>query len=248
MSELSLIKEYLSKKGLAYITPRMLRVGLPVLILEVPRDRVESSASKEKTSHRQLALVSQDLGEAHGLRVIVILRDSQELDDIAASVRAVLRHHFPRFVADVHVFFETSTAAVVWVESKTIIDPEKSRELEEITKFSLAEFGVTCLAFDLVPPERPEASTVAILRAVKLHAPASLAAIRQDLERRGFASPLKKWLSHKLDAARKQGFVLRDDDGRFILTASGLEVVPWSRTASSSDVDRMLALGIRKRW
>lgn len=219
-----------------------------MLILEVPRDRVGNTASKEKTSRRQLAFVSKSLEKKHGKRVIVTLRDTQALDDIGISLRAVLRHEFPDLVSDVHVSFVTSTAAVVWVESKSIIDPNAIEELESVTRRELEKFEVKCQAFDIVSPQLPEPSTTAILRAVKIHAPASLPAVNQDLLRRGFSCPSEKWLSYKLDVARKRGLVLRDQDGRFLLTASGLEVVPWSRTASSSDVDRMLALARRKEW
>lgn len=248
MSELLLIQQYLSARGLAYVVPRMLNPSSPVLILEVPRDRVGDTASREKTSRRQLSFVSKSLEKKHGKRVIVTLRDAQALDDIAASVRAVLKHEFPTLVSDVHVSFATSTAAVVWVESLTLIDENATAQLQASAKRALAEFGVKCQAFDIVAPLLPEPSTTAILRAVKVHAPASLATVNQDLLRRGFACPSEKWLSYKLDVARKRGLVLRDPDGRFILTAGGLEVVPWSRTASSSDVDRMLSLARRKEW
>jgi hypothetical protein len=248
LSELLLIQQHLSAKGLAYIVPRILNPSSPVLILEVPRDRVGDTASKEKTSRRQLTFVSKSLEKKFGKRVIVTLRDAQALDDIAVSLRAVLKHEFPAVVSDVYASFVTSTAAVVWVESKTIIGPKVIEQLRSAATRELAEFGVMCRAFDIVLPQQPEPSTTAILRAVKVHAPASLAAVNQDLLRRGFFCPSEKWLSYKLDIARKRGLVLRDQDGRFLLTAGGLEVVPWSRTASSSDVDRMLSLARRKEW
>lgn len=248
MSELLVIQQYLSAKGLAYVVPRLLNPSSPVLVLEVPRDRVSDTASKDKTSRRQLAFVSKSLGKKHRKRVIVTLRDSQALDDIAVSLRAVLKHEFPNLVSDVYVSFATNTAAVVWIESKTVIDPQAIDQLKSRATSELGEFGVRCQAFEIVLPQLPEPSTIAILRSVKVHAPASLEAVNQDVLRRGFSCPSEKWLSHKLDVARKRGLVLRDQDGRFLLTAEGLEVVPWSRTASSSDVDRMLSLARRKEW
>ncbi len=248
MSELLLIQQYLSAKGLAYVVPRMLNPSSAVLILEVPRDRLGDTASKEKTSTRQLSFVSKSLEKKYEKRVIVTLRDAQALDDIAVSLRAVLKHEFPVYVSDVHVSFSTSTAAVVWVEAKTIVDANVIDQLKSAATRELKEFGVICQAFDVVLPQQPEPSTTAILRAVKVHAPASLATVNQDLVRRGFSCPSEKWLSYKLDVARKRGLVLRNQDGRFLLTAGGLEVVPWSRTDSSSDVDRMLSLARRKEW
>lgn len=248
MSELLPIQEYLSKKGFSYIVPRVLNPELSALALEVPRGRVGDKASKEKTSRRQLAFITRSLEKEFGKRVFVVFRDSPDLDDIAISLRAVLRHGFPDLITDVHVSFETSTSAVVWVEPKAAIDSDEEERLEEETRSELARFGVTCQAFGIVTTQRPEPSIAAILRAVKVHAPASLAMLSRDLLQRGFFSPSEEWLSRKLDVARKRGLVLRGKDGRFVLTASGLEVVPWSRTASSSDVDRMLSLARRKQW
>lgn len=248
MSELLPIQQFLAAKGLAYITPQRLQPNSSVLVLEVPRDRLGKTASKDKTSRRQLAMVSKSLQSKFGSRVIVVLRDAEALDDIAISLRAVLRHECPELVSDVHVSFETSATAVVWVEPKTILDEQAVEEIKRTASRELSKFGVSCQALDIVAPQSPEASTPAILRAVKVHAPASLTVVSQDLLRRGFSCPSEKWLSHKLDVARKRGLLLRGEDGRFVLTASGLEVVPWSRTASSSDVDRMLSLARRKKW
>lgn len=248
MSELLLIQQYLSARGLEYVVPRILNPTSPVLILEVPRDRVSDTSSKDRTSRRQLAFVSKSLEKKHSKRVIVTLRDSQALDDIAVSLRAVLRHEFPDLVSDVHVSFVTDKAAVVWVESKVAVDQKAVGRIRSKAAAELAEFELICQAFEVVLPHLPEPSTTAILRAVKVHAPASLAVLNQDLLRRGFICPSEKWLSYKLDVARKRGLLLRDQDGRFTLTADGLAVVPWSRTASSSDVDRMLSLARRKEW
>jgi len=248
LSELLQIQQYLAARRLAYVVPRILNPSSSVLLLEVPRDRVGETASKDRTSRRQLSFVSKSLQKKFGKRVIVTLRDAQALDDIAISLRAVLKNEFPELVSDVHVSFATNASAVVWVEAKTILEPTTIEQLEAATRRSLQNFGIECDAFDLVPPPLPEPSTVAILRAVKVHAPASLAMLNEDLHRRGFASPSDRWLSYKLDVARKRGLVLRDQGGRFTLTASGLEVVPWSRSASSSDVDRMLSLARRKEW
>jgi len=180
--------------------------------------------------------------------VIVTIRDAQALDDIGIALRAVLKREFPQVVADVHVSFIDSSAAAVWVESATIADPLVVTEIERVAGHELAEFGVRCQAFDVVAPLLPEPSVMAILRSVKLHAPASLATIVADLEKRGFSCPSSNWLSYKLDGARKRGLVVRDHAGRFALTSEGLDVVPWNRSASSSDVERMLTLARRKTW
>jgi len=248
LSELSQIQQYLAMRGLGYVTPLTLSPSSGILVIEVPRDRLGETASSEKTSRRQLAFISKSLEQRFGRRVIVTIRDAQALDDIGIALRAVLKREFPQVVADVHVSFIDSSAAAVWVESATIADPLVVTEIERVAGHELAEFGVRCQAFDVVAPLLPEPSVMAILRSVKLHAPASLATIVADLEKRGFSCPSSNWLSYKLDGARKRGLVVRDHAGRFALTSEGLDVVPWNRSASSSDVERMLTLARRKTW
>ncbi len=248
MSELLQIQQYLASKGLGFIVPRMVSPTSGALVIEVPRDRVHAKSSSGKTSRRQLAFVTRSLEKKFGRRVLVTIRDAQTLDDVAASLRAVLRRKFPAIVADVHVSFVDATTAVVWIESLTIADAAAVEPVYLATQAELADFGVRCEAFDVVKPLLPEPSTIAILRSVKTFAPASLSAVVADLLRRGFSCPSEKWLSYKLDVARKRGLVVRDPMGRFTLTADGLDVVPRSRSSSSSDVERMLVLARRKSW
>lgn len=248
MSELLQIQQYLAARGIGYAMPVSLSSISGVLVIEVPRDRVGDTASKDRTSRRQLAFVAKSLEKKFGKRVVVTLRDAQALDDVAVALRAVLKRLFPQVVTDVHVSFVTATLAAVWIESTTIADAELASQLQRATMSELARFGISCHAFELVGPLLPEPSTPAILRSVKILAPASLERINSDLRKRGFSCPSESWLSYKLDAARKRGLVVRDQQGKFTLTGDGLEVVPWNRSASSTDVERMLALARRKEW
>ena len=156
MSELLLVQQYLAARGLGYVVPRTLLPSSDVLVLEVPRDRIGETASSGKTSRRQLSFVSKSLEKKYGKRVIFTVRDAQALDDIAVSLRAVLKHRFRQIVADVHVSFATATAAVVWVESTTVADPRLIDQIEVATRHELAGFGVECRAFEVVAPILPE--------------------------------------------------------------------------------------------
>jgi len=170
------------------------------------------------------------------------------LDDIAISISTTLKHLFSDNIVDVHTSFATSNAAVVWVEAKGILDRQTIAEIEKRAQSELSKFKITCQAFDVISPQLPKPSIPAILRAVKVHAPAPLEILRQDLYRRGFSSMSERWISSQLDIARKKGWIVRDSVGRYVLTAGGIDIVPRSRTASSSDVDRMLLLARRKEW
>lgn len=248
MSELLVVQQYLASKGLGFVVPRVVSPTSGVLVIEVPRDRVGATSASGRTSRRQLAFLGKSLEKKFGRRVLVTLREAQSLDDVAASLRAILKREFEGAVEDVHVSFVEAKAAVVWVETPTIPDANLVGAMHQETKKVLIEFGIECQAFDLVAPLLPEPSTIAILRSVKVLAPASLPAVIHELGRRGFSCPSEKWLSYKLDVARKRGLVQRDHAGRFVMTADGLGVVPTSRSSSSSDVERMLMLARRREW
>lgn len=248
MSELLQIQQLLAERGLGYITPVALSHDTGTLFIEVPRDRLDKTASNEKTSNRQLAFVAKTLGQKFGVQVIVTIRDAQALDDISIALRAILKREFQESVADVYVSFVNSMTATVWITSTSIANPSIAKRIKETAEHELAKFGVKCRFCEILAPQLPEPSVIAILRSVKVHAPASLTIILADLHRRGFSCPSPNWLSYKLDSARKRGFVMRDSAGRFALTSAGLEVVPWNRSASSSDVERILAIARRKEW
>lgn len=248
MSELLKYQQYLAGRGLEFVTPRLISPTSGAVVLEIARDRIRGAASAGATSRRQLSFLAKTLEAKFGRRILVTVRDTQSLDDVAASLRAVMKREFPDTVTDVHVSFEDASSAVVWIESASRLESAALEAARLTASRALAEFDVTCKALDVVAPPRPEPSTIAILRSVKVLAPVPTGTLQEDLDRRGFACPSERWLSHKLDTARKRGLVWRDPQGRFSLTAEGLSVVPTSRSGSSSDVERMLALARRKEW
>jgi len=248
LSELLKVQQYLESRGLGFIVPRLISPASGVLVIEVSRDRIKRVASAGQTSRRQLSFLSKALASKFGRPVLITVRDAQSLDDVAASLRAVLRHQFPDSVTDVYVSFEDAGSALVWVETASIVESAILDAAQLTANRELANFGISCKSFEIVAPLRPEPSTVAVLRSVKILAPTSTAALAADIVRRGFANPSEKWLSHKLDLARKRGLVLRDSQGRYSLTSVGLGVVPTNRSRTSSDVERMLSLARRKEW
>lgn len=248
LSELLNVQKYLENKGLNFITPRLISPASGVLIIEVARDRIKGVASTGQTSRRQLSFLSKSLATKFERRVLITIRDSQSLDDVAASLRAVLRHQFPDLITDIHVSFENAGSALVWLETASIVDSTTLDTARAVVRSELAKFTITCKSVEVIAKQLPEPSMVAVLRSVKVLAPASISSLAEDLVRRGFAIPSEKWLAHKLDLVRKRGLALRDLLGRYSLTSEGLGVVPKSRSKSSSDVERMLALARRKEW
>ena len=90
-------------------------------------------------------------------------------------------------------------------------------------------------------------STAAILRELKITAPALPIELAQSLKAKDFQIPSVLWLESKLDSIRRRQYAIRREDGCYVLTEGGLNMVPHGRGPQGSDVARALALG-RKKW
>lgn len=248
MSSLMQIQQYLSSRGLGFLMLIRLNEVSNTLLIEVPSDRLKSKAASGFTSRRQLSFVARSLSKKFDVRVVTAIRDAGRLTDVAAGLRAVLSRAFAGVVSDVFASFPVADHAVVWVETRQVLEGAVATEIDKATRAFLKETGIHCDEVEMVGPMLPEPSTIAILRSVKVLAPVTIDGIADDLGRRGFSCPSRSWLAAKLDAARKRRLILRDNRGRYLLTGMGLEVVPRTRSASSSDIDRMLMLARRKEW
>lgn len=218
------------------------------MLLEILRDRVRSTSGEGFTSKRQLTFLSRAIEKTFDVRVKIAFRDSQTQDDIVAGLRAVLFRQYPDIVINVFASFPTQETALVWIEENGSPDQTRSAEFDAHVREYLRSVGVECDQLEVFGPALPEPSTVAILRSVKLLAPADLSGILLNLQGRGFGCPSNKWLKARLDSARKRGLVLWNREGTYSLTAQGIDLVPRSRTRSSSDIERILFLAKRRKW
>ena len=143
--------------------------------------------------------------------------------------------------------FPSSDHALVWV-SLGMARASTTIEVKEHVENFLLESQITCDGIEFLSPALPEPSTTAILRSVKICAPVDLKGIAADLQKRGMPSPSDRWLASRLDSARKRGLLVWQKDGTYVLSAAGIQAVPHTRSGSSSDVDRILALARRRQW
>jgi len=218
------------------------------VFLEIPVDRIKERAEPGYTSRNQISRLRSFLEQKLGFRVIVVSRLSRELNDIETGLRALLLRKFPDSVYDVSTSFHVGTNVFVWVVLKNLLEQGALDEIIYHTSAYLksAEFIVEGIEF--VSPAQPEPSIAAILRTVKRKAPAQLSDIFSDLGSRGLRCPSEKWLATKLDSARKKGWMIRNANGSYVLTAQGISLVPISKSRSSSDIERMLLLARRREW
>jgi hypothetical protein len=248
LSEANQIRQYIESKGYAFVTAIHVNTSTKTALLEVLRERLQGRAGAGFTSRRQLHFIAKAIGDRFDLRVLFAFRDSARTSDIEAGLRANLMRAFQDVVLGAFVSFESVDTAVVWVEVIRAPEPSRRAHMQEVAERYLGEFDIKVASFELLTPALPEASLPAILRTIKRMAPVGISVILADLSSRGFSRPTEKWLSAKLDAARKRHLVQRDSRGQFVLTAAGLAAVPNTRTKSSSDIDRILWLARRKEW
>lgn len=241
------IQAFLNTRLAGFVSAVRLNELSGTVLLEIPRDRLKNKSGSGFTSNRQLTFLSRAIENRFNLRVLTAFRDSQQHTDLESGLRAMLVRRFAGVVVDVRMSFPASDHALVWVTLGISPDATSADVQEHVTGF-LLESKIVCDGIELLSPALPEPSTIAILRSVKTLAPVSLEGITADLRNRGMPSPSDRWLAGRLDTARKRGLLVRHKAGTYVLTARGLQAVPHTRSGSSSDVDRMLALAKRRQW
>jgi len=241
------IQAFLAAREASFVSAVRLNEMSRTVLLEIPRDRVRSTSGNGFTSKRQLTFISRAIEKRFDLRVLTAFRDSQQHTDLESGLRAMLVRRFAGLVDDARMSFPTSDHALVWVTLGTAPDATSAEVRAQVENF-LLESQIACDGIEFLSPALPEPSTTAILRTVKTLAPVGLEGIAADLRKRGMPSPSDRWLAGRLDSARKRGLLVRQKIGTYVLTAAGLQVVPHTRSGSSSDVDRMLAMAKRRQW
>lgn len=248
MSNLPPVQQFLISKGASFVSSVRINDQSNTVLLEIPHDRVRSTSGGGFTSKRQLTFLSRAIEKKFDLHVIIAFRVTRQQDDIVAGLRAILFSKYPDLISDVFASFPTQNTALVWVEEKELPDKEATANITSLVREFLIGLEVECGGVEIIGPALPEASTAAILRSVKILAPVDLPQIVINLKRRGFGCPSDKWLVARLDSARKRGLVLRSSNGYYSLSAQGVDLVPRSRSRSSSDIERMLLLAKRRTW
>lgn len=241
------IQAFLNTRQASFVSAVRLNELSRTVLLEIPRDRVRSTSGNGFTSNRQLTFLSRALEQRFDLRVLTAFRDSQQHTDLESGLRAILVRRFAGVVVDARMSFSAVDHALVWVTLGIAPDATAIEVKEHVTNF-LLESLIVCEGIEFLSPALPEPSTIAILRSVKILAPVSLEGLADDLRKRGMPSPSDRWLAGRLDSARKRALLVRQKIGTYVLTAAGLQVVPHTRSGSSSDVDRMLAMAKRRQW
>lgn len=239
---------FLKARGVHYVTSARVIADIKSAILDVPRERVGETASRQTTSRRQLDRLASDISKEFGLSVLFAFRSEGPLGAIESGLRATLERRFPEVVSELVVSFPTQDRAEVLFRRSGQSEAGAGTDLKAVIAEFLREARFDVVQIEEMSAELPQPSQMNILRALKSCAPATVDQLVVYLNEHGFSLPSTRWLSSKLDVARKRDWVVRSNDGRFALTIEGLGVVPASRRRTSSDIERILALGRRNQW
>lgn len=244
----SSLRKFLLARNADYVTSIRVVGDTKSAILDVPNERIGDAVSSQMTSRRQLDRLAKDIQNEFGLLVHFAFRSEGPLNAIETGLRATLERRFPEVVSELVVSFPTvNRAEVVFRRSGRLKNASGSEVQAVITEF-LREASFESVQVDELSAELPAPSLMNILRALKSCAPVTVDQLHIYLREHEFSCPDARWLSSKLDVARKRDWVIRSSDGRFALTVEGLKVVPATRRRTSSDIERVLALGRRKKW
>ena len=247
MSSTEAIAGYLGACHATYISSFHVDESPKTVILEVPVSLLRVRAAKGVTSKRQLTYLKRDIEARFDLRVVITVREAQQLTDLESGLRAALLRRFPEHVTDLYMSFPTGDAAQIWVMVKQELDETSGKIIRGHIVEYLANAALISEGIEFLAPNLPEPSIAAILRSLKTISLGAVGQIMNHLRKRGYSCPSERWLSGKLDMSRKRGLIVRNPSGEFSLTSLGLQLVPHTRSGSSSDVDRMLLLGRRRR-
>lgn len=121
-------------------------------------------------------------------------------------------------------------------------------QIAELARALLNEHGLTLT--EVIPRfgAKNKPGRLTLLTTIKIGQPIAVEELHRRVIELGFGVDSVKWLSHQLDALRKDGLVLRSaEDSMYRLTQNGISVLPAAKGRTSTDVQRCLALA-RRRW
>jgi hypothetical protein len=241
---------YLADKRIGFVAAVRQKPNSETVLLVVHEDAVSEIATTGKTSRRQLTYLKNSIARELGLDVEIQISKGKAQEDLEAGLTALLKHRFPNAVQDCFISSLESGFADIWLAgvSKEAIATDKSRRaLKEAISEYLKLFSAKLRQLHFGDEEPNVPTSVAILKSIKVFAPVHLHELEANLRTANAILPSASWLRGKLDLLRKQGLILWRQDGQYVVTSSGLAVIPHTKTRTSSDVQRALVLG-RRKW
>jgi hypothetical protein len=241
------VEQYLQKKRMKFVSGVRLRPNTDTVLLTVPESALSKAVTADKTSRRQLHFLQKAIKRDLSIEVDFMISKGQAQEELEAGLAALLKLRFPSVAQSCFISSVETGIVEVWLEETEAKVVELPPDMEKAFSEYLRVFGLTLGKIHHTGFDKELPSPLAVLRALKATSPSLPEAISGILEGAGFLVPPKRWMDAKLDWLRKQHLVLRRNDGCYVMTESGLRVIPHGQGSSSSDVQRALALA-RRKW
>lgn len=244
MSNSEEIREYIKEKKHDFIVDVGFRSSDDVILLYVPQEKIIDKAKKGFTSKRQLEFIKKKIATVFSKEIEVIVTQSEAHFELEAGIYQILNRKFHEKIISLYLSFSGENRVNVRIEVEILNDKlriDVKKHLGNV--LAEANIGVNTMNWISMEPELP--TLTSILREVKIHQPVDLNGLLELLHTK-YASISGKWLNGKLDQLRKKGFLHRETNGCYVLTAIAIASVPAGTRHTSSDIERALALGKRK--
>ena len=240
MRDLSDMYTLLRKEGISISGPIVSSFEDDCNLYIFVKMKLDEHGRQIPSPHKLNSLRSHSAAQDYTLHFILIGEKKTHVD---RSLKTMLFGKFPNDVRN--SFAAVNDGAVdVWVEPKHVLSGEE----EAAIRTAVVEF-INILALDCssvkVTQAEPIPTRTAILRTLRIAAPASLHVLATALRKQDLSVPNEIWLNHTLDGLRKTGFVIRRTDGQYLLSLHALSVLGTRKGRRSPDVQRALALGRR---
>lgn len=244
MFSTEIIKNYIEEKKHDFIFDVRHRPSDDVILLYVPQEKIIEKSKKGFTSSRQLEFIKKKIEAEYEMPVEVVVTQSEDHFELEAGIFQILNRKFDDRVLALYLSFSGHKKVNVWIDIEGLNkDILQSIEKHLCNILDEANILVNVISWASTEPELP--TLASILREIKIYQPIDLDGLLKLLHKNFYSIP-DKWLNRKLDQLRKRGFLRREKNGCYVLTALAVASVPAGTRYTSSDIERALALGKRK--
>lgn len=240
MDEVKLILDELSKNNIRIsgeITRDITSHNKFFAFIETNRDQ----DNKQQPSNRKLESIKYYFLSLD-IQLDFILLDKSK-DDIEAGIRASLMHSFGDVVRNVFLSI-TNESVDVWIDPKRIATQEENSQIQNKSEMYFDIFDIKFNNIFYTSTGNLPAK-LTCLRALRTASPATISEISKKISSMGLTVPSDTWLSHRMDALRKDNLTVRLKNGKHALTHEGLSLLGTRKNARSPDIARLLDLARR---
>ncbi|AZP13562.1 hypothetical protein [Undibacterium parvum] len=200
---------------------------------------LRSAENKQIPPNKKLNF-AKELFAKEGISIDFLLHDDFGLD-VEGGLRATILHTFGDSVRNIFLSISEGVASV-WIDPKVALEPEKLAEIKNRAEQFLFTFDIENVGVAVTTGEKLP-SILVCLRTIRTLAPIMNHALLTELVNGGFSIPSLDWLNRRLDVMRKDGKIIRKEDGTYVLSLISLEKLGSERGRGSPDIKRILALG-----